>query len=87
MIYFCEIRLVVTRVEDMLPKDQRKHRLDVYAGDAPVYNVVSSENSQKLTLKLSRTKDEPRGMCGIFNHRIRIWIHSDSRFGLPFQTE
>jgi len=47
----------------MLTKEQRKHRLDVYAGDAPVYNVVSSDNSQKLTLKLSRTKDEPRGMC------------------------
>jgi len=47
----------------MLTKEQRKHRLDVYAGDAPVYNVVSSDNSQKLTLKLTRTKDEPRGMC------------------------
>jgi len=45
----------------MLTKDQRKHRLGVYAGDAPVYNVVSSDSSQKLTLKLSRTKDEPRG--------------------------
>jgi len=46
----------------MLLKEHRKHRLDVYEGAAPIYNVVSSDNNQKLTLKLSKTKDEPRGM-------------------------
>ena len=46
----------------MLMKDHRKHRLDVYEGAAPIYNVVSSDGSQKLTLKLSKTRDEPRGM-------------------------
>ena len=56
------VDLVVTRVDDMLLKDHRRHRLDVYEGAAPIYNVVSSDNSQKLTLKLSKTKDEPRGM-------------------------
>jgi len=61
---------LVTRVDDMLTKDHHKHRLDVYEGAAPIYNVVSSDNSQKLTLKLSKTKDEPRGMylilCSFF---------------------
>lgn len=52
----------MTRVDDVLLKDHRRHRLDVYEGAAPIYNVVSSDNSQKLTLKLSKTKDEPRGM-------------------------
>jgi len=51
----------VTRVDDVLLKEHRKHRIDVYEGAAPIYNVVSSDNSQKLTLKLSKTKDEPRG--------------------------
>ena len=53
----------------MLVKEHRKHRLDVYEGAAPIYNVVSSDNSQKLTLKLSKTKDEPRGMC------LRVFIY------------
>jgi len=52
----------VTRVDDTLLKEHRKHRHDVYEGAAPIYNVVSSDNCQKLTLKLSKTKDEPRGM-------------------------
>ena len=56
----------MTRVDEMLVKEHRKHRLDVYEGAAPIYNVVSSDNSQKLTLKLSKTKDEPRGMCPRF---------------------
>lgn len=51
----------MTRVDDVLLKEHRKHRIDVYEGAAPIYNVVSSDNSQKLTLKLSKTKDEPRG--------------------------
>jgi len=55
---FC---FVVTRVDNMLTKDHRKHHHDIYEGAAPIYNVVSSENSQKLTLKLSKTRDEPRG--------------------------
>jgi len=52
----------VTRVDDALLREHRKHRLDVYEGAAPIYNVVSSDNCQKLTLKLSKTRDEPRGM-------------------------
>jgi len=50
---------VVTRVDETLLKEHRKHHRDRHGNSAvPSYNVVSSENHQKLTLKLSKNKDE-----------------------------
>jgi len=62
-------------------KEHRKHRLDVYEGAAPIYNVVSSDNCQKLTLKLSKTKDESRGkylMLSCYNKIAHICNYDNS---------
>jgi hypothetical protein len=66
ILWYC--LFAVKRLDDTVIREHKKHRHGSY-------NVVSSENNQKLTLKLSKNKDSHRGLLII----SLLVLHSNIR--------